>query len=31
VETLLVDSTLLTVLRPLLRSPKARASQEARG
>lgn len=30
-ETLLVDSTLLSVLHPLLRFPRARASPEARG
>ena len=30
-ETLLIDSTLLSVLHPLLRFPRARASQEARG
>ena len=30
-ETLLVDSTLLSVLHPLLRFPRVRASPEARG
>ena len=30
-ETLLIDSALLSVLHPLLRFPRARASQEARG
>jgi hypothetical protein len=30
-ETLLVDSTLLSVLHPLLRSPRVRASPEVRG
>jgi hypothetical protein len=30
-ETLLVDSTLLSVLHPLLRFPRARGSPEARG
>jgi hypothetical protein len=30
-ETLLIDSTLLSVLHPLLRSPRVRASLEVRG
>jgi hypothetical protein len=30
-ETLLVDSTLLSVLHPLLRFPRARGFPEARG